>query len=539
MNKPYNLKRLLIITLCTVAPYLTRANPPNLFEISKQLDIFNTLFKEIQLNFVDETNPAELMTAAIVEMMSTLDPYSVFMNEQDIETARLRQESNLASIGAKLKIIEDGLLLTEIYKGGASDAAGLKAGDTLIEIEGLTLIGYQGDITTLLSGPNGSQVSLKYKRSGNIYNANLVRNDIEPSVVPAYEMLEDKIGYVALTQFSEKAAFELDQAIRKLQNQGVSGLVLDLRGNPGGLLSQAIAIVNFFIPKNELVVSTRSNLPSQNKVYLTKNEPIAPNLPVVVLVNSRSASASEIVAGALQDLDRAVVLGERSFGKGLVQQQKPLAYGTQFKITISRYYTPSGRCIQALDYRNRNDKGVAAQRNYSEFKTKNGRPVFDGGGVLPDLIIEEESTPGVVRLALEQGVVFDYVNSQKTFDPFLKDNEILITDAQFDQFLAQAKISTASDSALVELEKAIADEDSAESLTASIRALGDALEESKKKQIKSAKTAFKQQIAYEIALRLFYREGLYQYKINNDRIIGQARQLLTNNEQYNAFLKKQ
>ena len=541
MSESRLISRFFAKTLICFMPFLVSASPPNLFEISKQLDIFNTLFKEIQLNFVDETNPAELMTAAITEMMSTLDPYSVFMNEQDIESARLRQETDQASIGAKYKLTTKGILLTEIYKDGACDKAGLHVGDTIVSADGISLEDYNGDPSALLSGSNGTELLVSYQRKAKDFQAKLMRSNKEPSAVPLFQMMDNGVGYVALTQFTPNSAFELDQAIRLLQNEGMTGLILDLRGNPGGLLGQAVDIVNFFIPKNQIVVSTRSNLPSQNQVYITKKDPIALDLPVVVLINGRSASASEIVAGALQDLDRAVVMGERSFGKGLVQQQKPLAYGTQFKITISRYYTPSGRCIQALDYRNKDDKGGATKRDFKElqeFKTKNGRPVFDGGGVLPEVLISEESTPPIVKLALEQDVIFDYMNSLSDLNIFVNNGNISVSDKEFGQFLQQSKITVPSEEVLNQLEEALINDSLIVSMDQTLKILQDKLGATKREQIKLAQSTFKKQMAYEVALRLFYSEGLYQYKISQDSAISEAMNLLLNKERYNNYLKK-
>jgi carboxyl-terminal processing protease len=541
MSESRLISRFFAKTLICFMPFLVSASPPNLFEISKQLDIFNTLFKEIQLNFVDETNPAELMTAAITEMMSTLDPYSVFMNEQDIESARLRQETDQASIGAKYKLTTKGILLTEIYKDGACDKAGLHVGDTIVSADGISLEDYNGDPSALLSGSNGTELLVSYQRKAKDFQAKLIRSNKEPSAVPLFQMMDNGVGYVALTQFTPNSAFELDQAIRLLQSEGLSGLILDLRSNPGGLLGQAIDIVNFFIPKNQLVVSTRSNLPSQNQVYITKKDPIALDLPVVVLINGRSASASEIVAGALQDLDRALVMGERSFGKGLVQQQKPLAYGTQFKITISRYYTPSGRCIQALDYRNKDDKGGATKRDFKElqeFKTKNGRPVFDGGGVLPEVLISEESTPPIVKLALEQDVIFDYMNSLSDLNIFVNNGNISVSDKEFGQFLQQSKITVPSEEVLNQLEEALINDSLIVSMDQTLKILQDKLGATKREQIKLVQSTFKKQMAYEVALRLFYSEGLYQYKISQDSAISEAMNLLLNKERYNNYLKK-
>ena len=539
MSSSNSISRIVTIIAVSLGSHITYATPPNLFEIAKQLDIFNTLFKEVQLNFVDETNPAELITAAITEMMATLDPYSVFMNEQDIEAARLRQETDQASIGARYKIVEKGLVLTEIYKSGAADMAGLKVGDVITAIDNIEVKDYRGDLNNLLSGPNGSEVILLYEHRANSHEVVLKRDNKTISVVPVVELLESGVGYTALTQFDQKAAFELDQAIRSLQNKGATGLILGLRGNPGGLLGQAIDIVNFFVPRGELVVSTQSNLPSQNKVYVTKKDPIAEQLPVVILVNGRSASASEIVAGALQDLDRAVGLGARSFGKGLVQQQKPLVYGTQFKITISRYFTPSGRCIQSLDYRNRDDNGEATKRDetaFQSFTTKNGRPVFDGGGVLPDLLIPEESTPNILRTALEQGIIFEFISSISDLSDYLKDDKIMISEGLFNQFLDWAQIKTPSEQVIKDLEESIHKDGLSPDMDYALAQIKKNLNKAIRKQIISAKTSFKREMAYDIALRLFYKEGLFLYKIKNDPAIIEANKLLVNSNQYYKYL---
>ena len=322
--------------------------------IFRKLKNPSDFFKTLPEDWLDELLPQWPVLKTTSEVYGVIKDYQVIsggivFNQNLPQLSPVEIQAALLFQGAKYKLTTKGILLTEIYKDGACDKAGLHVGDTIVSADGISLEDYNGDPSALLSGSNGTELLVSYQRKAKDFQAKLIRSNKEPSAVPLFQMMDNGVGYVALTQFTPNSAFELDQAIRLLQSEGLSGLILDLRSNPGGLLGQAIDIVNFFIPKNQLVVSTRSNLPSQNQVYLTKKDPIALDLPVVVLVNGRSASASEIVAGALQDLDRAVVMGERSFGKGLVQQQKPLAYGTQFKITISRYYTPSGRCIQALD----------------------------------------------------------------------------------------------------------------------------------------------------------------------------------------------
>src|SRR5690606_26156911 len=322
------------------------------FEIAKQIEIFTTLFKELNMNYVDQTNPASLMDTAIKHMLRDLDPYTTFMNEQDVEAFKINNSGEYSGIGALVRVSRDKLLSVEPYKGYAADKAGLKAGDEIVRIGDVRVQDFEDNASELLKGARNTKVEVGFLRQGETKTATIVREEVEVDAVPFYGMIDSKTGYIVLSRFNEKASDQTRAAMRDLKGQGAERLVLDLRGNPGGLLSEAINVTNLFIEKGELIVTTESKVKKFNQQYRTGNRAEDLEIPLAVLVDGRSASASEIVSGSLQDLDRAVIIGARSVGKGLVQRPLKLTYGTQLKVTISRYHTPSGRCIPALDYRN-------------------------------------------------------------------------------------------------------------------------------------------------------------------------------------------
>ncbi len=336
------------------------------FEIAKQIEIFTSVFKTVNQNYVDETNAGEMMDIAIKNMLKELDPYTVFFNEQDVLKYKINTTGEYTGIGAMVQRNEGKVFLKEIYKGFPADKAGLKAGDELIQIGDVTLKEYPDDAAQLLKGAKNTSVNILYLRQGKTFNTNIVLNEVDIKAVPYYALLQDKTGYIVLSKFNEKASAETKAALLDLKQQGATKIILDLRANPGGLLHEAVNICNLFVAKNELIVTTKSKNIKYNLEYRTKNEPTDLEIPLAVIVDGKSASASEIVAGAIQDLDRGVILGSRSFGKGLVQRPLDLSYGTQVKVTISRYYTPSGRCIQELDYSKKDENKKAIKKAQKE-----------------------------------------------------------------------------------------------------------------------------------------------------------------------------
>ena len=537
-------KKVLIPLSVTVVLISGTAFQSDFFEIAKQIEIFTTMFKELNMNYVDETNPGDLMDTAIKEMLNDLDPYTVFMNEQDVEAARINSTGDYIGIGASVKTLKDKLVVVEPYKDYAADKAGLKAGDEIINIEGIDLTSFKGDPGDLLRGSPGSKVSLTYRRQGKTNTATITRQSVESKAVPLYDKVNDKVGYIALSKFTRTASREVSNALRELKADGVESLILDLRGNPGGLLMEAVNIVNLFIPKGQIVVTTKSKVEKYNKTYFTQNQPLDLNIPLTVLIDGGSASASEIVSGSLQDLDRAVVIGTRSFGKGLVQRPKPLTYGTQLKVTISRYYTPSGRCIQALDYWNRDEKGNAvrtAQDNFNEFKTKNGRSVFDGGGIQPDIEITD-SKPSTITQAIVSGdYVFDFATDYYYNNSVSDMLSFKLSDGDFKDFKSYLKknkfdFQTKTEKQLAKVLETAKDEEIDKELSSDYSRIVSSLKSYKDRAIDDNKSQLSSLIENEIVKRYFYREGLYEYYLAHNKEIKTAVDILSNKTRYNSYL---
>ncbi|MEP5338846.1 MAG: S41 family peptidase [Algibacter sp.] len=538
-------KNILIPVLACTIFFTGTAFKNDFFEIAKQIEIFTTLFKELNMNYVDETNPGDLMDTAIKSMLEDLDPYTRFMNEQDVEAARINNTGDYTGIGARVRTFKDKLLIVEPYKDYPADKAGLKAGDEIIKVGDALVESYKESAGDLLKGAPDSNVEVTFIRQGKTQTVTIKRAEVEIKAVPHFSMVDDKTGYIVLKKFNRKASAETNYALRDLKAQGAEQIILDLRGNPGGLLNEAINIVNLFVPKGQLVVTTKSKVKKYNKTYLTKNEPIDLEIPLVILIDGGSASASEIVSGALQDLDRAVVVGSRSFGKGLVQRPKILTYGTQVKITISRYYTPSGRCIQALDYWNRSDKGEAVrvkQENYNAFKTKNGRKVFDGGGVFPDENLGANKNPEILKAVVNSNLIFNYATNYYYKNKIEDINSFKLSNSDFTSFknfLNTNKFSyeTKTEKALLKAYETAQLEGLNDNIDKDYNVLLSNLKNSKNSAIDENKTYLLELLTEEIVKRYVYREGLYDYyKIHNPEI-KKASEILQNKSSYLSYLK--
>ncbi|MBD0831266.1 S41 family peptidase [Aestuariibaculum sediminum] len=540
------LKKSVIIPVLACGLFLTTTAFKNdFFEIAKQLEIFTTLFKELNMNYVDETNPGDLMDTAIKSMLADLDPYTNFMNEQDVEAARINNTGDYTGIGAKIKTLKDKLIVIEPYKDYPADKAGLKAGDEILKVGNILIQDYKDNAGELLRGVTGSSVEVTYKRQGKTFTTTIDRAEVEIKAVPYYSKINDNTGYIVLSRFNEKAASETNYALRDLKAQGAQRIILDLRGNPGGLLNEAIKIVNLFVPKGQLVVTTKSKVKKYNKTYYTQDEPIDTEIPLVVLIDGSSASASEIVSGSLQDLDRAVIVGSRSFGKGLVQRPKQLIYGTQVKITISRYYTPSGRCIQALDYWHRNEKGEAVrvkQENYNEYKTKSGRKVFDGGGIFPDARVETSNNPAITNAILKNNLIFDFATKYYYNHKVENIDNFKLTDSDFNDFKSYLKsnnfsFETETEKALNKAYEAATKEELNITIDKDFKTLINNLNKSKTSILDDNKDYLLELLTEEIVKRYVYREGLYDYYKTHDNEIKKATEILSNPSVYNGFLR--
>lgn len=536
-------KKIIIPVLAFIFIIVGSGFKSEFFEIAKQIEIFTTLFKELNMNYVDETNPAELMDTAIKNMLEDLDPYTRFLNEQDVEAYKINNAGEYSGIGAIVRSYKDKLLIVEPYKNYPADKAGLKAGDEIIKIGDILVKDFQDNATELLKGANNTSITVTYKRRGVTANTSITREAVEVDAVPFYKMVNDQTGYIVLSKFNQKASEQTKSALIALKNKGAEQIILDLRGNPGGLLSEAINVVNLFVPQNELIVTTKSKVKKFNSEYKTKNQPIDTEIPLVVLVNGSSASASEIVSGSLQDLDRAVVVGARSFGKGLVQRPLKLTYGTQLKVTISRYYTPSGRCIQSLDYLHRDAQGKATKTgDIQDFKTRNGRKVKDGGGILPDIEITVLKTNTLTDALLRENAIFDFATDFYYKNKVTDINNFKFLDADFENFKNYIKSNGFSFETETEkaLNKAMTLNDS-DLLDANVQEkYRSLLAEIKTKKItgldKSKKEIIKQ-LEDEIVTRYFYNEGLFEYYLTHDEAILTATELLKNAGKYKSILK--
>jgi carboxyl-terminal processing protease len=538
-------KKLLIPVLAIGVLFTTVSFKSDFFEIAKQIEIFTTLYKELNMNYVDEVTPANLMDKAIKGMLKDLDPYTMYWNEQQVEDARINNSGVYTGIGATAKSKKDKIIITEPFQNYPADKAGLKAGDQIIKIGSVKVSDFEEDAGELLKGAPGSKIELTYLRQGKTMTTLLTREAIDVQAVPFYKLINGDIGYIVLTKFNRKTTKETKAALNKLKEEGAKKIILDLRGNPGGLLNEAISIVNLFVPKGEVITTTKSVIKKYNKIYKTLQEPVDTEIPLVVLVNGRSASASEIVSGGLQDLDRAVIVGARSFGKGLVQRPKKLTYGTQLKVTISRYYTPSGRCIQALDYWNRDENGDPVRKKakeFSSFKTKGGRVVYDGGGILPDVELETAVFSPITTALLKDDAIFDYATEYHYANEMTDWKNFTITDADFKNFIGFLKnnnfqYETETEKEFAEALRRAEDDDLNGSIESSYKQLMKAIDDAKDKALVSKKAEIMSLLSDEILKRYFYRDGLYNYQVENNAEILEAVSILHNEKRYKKILK--
>lgn len=542
-----NIKKRVVVPVAAAGLFfLGTSFKDDFFAIAKQIEIFTEVFKTVNMNYVDQTNPAQMMDKAIKTMLAELDPYTNYFNEQDVVKFKINAISEYTGIGALTSRKEGQLIIKEVYKNFPADKAGLKAGDEIVQIGQVNLIDFKDDASQLLKGAKNAKIPIKYKRQGKIVTANIVLEEGDLKAVPFFAKIDEKTGYIVLNQFTRTAFSETKAALESLKKDGAEKIILDLRGNPGGLLNEAVNICNLFVPKNEVIVTTKSKIDQHNNSYRTNFEPVDLDIPVVVLVDGKSASASEIVAGALQDLDRAVVIGSRSFGKGLVQRPIDLIYGTQVKVTISRYYTPSGRCIQSLDYGHKDENGLATRtdaKNYNAFKTRNGRTVYDGGGILPDISLEETKLSPIAEALQQNDAIFNFATEYFYKNPSLGEKIPNLTDADFASFKQSLKknpisMDTETQKALKSLKELAKKEGINDAIKTEYNQLALAIQKSEENQINKYQKEIKNLILDELILRYQYREGLYQYYLKNNTEIKKATSVLNNPIEYNKILLK-
>lgn len=541
----FNKRKVIIPTLVAGFLFVAVSFQNDFFALAKQIEIFTNLYKIVNQNYVDETNPGNLMDVAIKSMLNELDPYTVYFDEQDVLKFKINNTGEYTGIGALTTRKDDKIILKEVYENMPADKGGFKAGDVIVQIGDVSLKDFKDDASQLLKGAKNTKIDIVYFRQGVEKKGQIILDEVEIKAVPYFKLLSDKTGYIVLQKFNEKASAETKAALLTLKEQGATKIILDLRDNPGGLLHEAVNICNLFVPKEEIITTTKSQNKAHNHVYKTKNEPVDTEIPLAIIVNDRSASASEIVSGALQDLDRAVIVGNRSFGKGLVQRPFNLTYGTQVKVTISKYYTPSGRCIQATDYSKKDVDGKAiktSEKEYNAFKTKGGRIVYDGGGVLPDVEIANMKKSATSLSIANSDAVFEFANVLYYRNPNAK-NVTNISEADFGEFKAflkkeKVEINSNSDKSLKNLLEAAKKDKIDADIQIEIKQLEAAIEKTKDKELDKNKEEIKRLLLQELLLRYGYRTAFYDYVSNNYSDVLKAQQILNNPSEYKQILKK-
>jgi len=550
-SKTQNMKKsfkLIILAFALVVTSIVSVGfTDNYFEIAKNLDIFTTLYKELNTFYVDETDPGKLMKEGIDEMLKSLDPYTTYIPESEIEDFRFQTTGQYGGIGAMITKRKDFVYVSEPYKDFPAQKAGLMAGDKILEINGKTAKGKTtAEVVKVLKGQPNTSLTLLIERKNlaKPFEVTFDREEVSIKSVPYSAYIEDGIGYVKLISFTRNCSNDVKDAIKELKAEGeLKGLILDLRSNPGGLLNESIDIVNLFVEKGEGIVSTKGKIKSWEKSYIANKNPLDADVPLVVLINSSSASASEIVSGAIQDLDRGVVIGQRSYGKGLVQQTRKLSYNSQFKLTVAKYYIPSGRCIQALDYSNRNEDGSVGKVPDSlmtAFQTKNGREVFDGGGINPDIITDVGKVSNIVISLFREYLFFDYATDFRFEHDSISENFVFSDDEykHFEHYLSDKEYTykTKTEEALEKVKKKAIDENYFEALSEGYENLLAQLEANKGDDLYTNKEDVIKIMSGEISSRYFYKEGRIRSALNFDPELKKAIEVLQNIEEYNGIL---
>ena len=520
------------------------------FEMSKQLEIMQSAFRELNLFYVDELAPGELMETGIKAMLAQLDPYTRYFPESKMEDVRFMQTGEYGGIGASIESRKGKTIVVDVLEGEPAETAGVQLGDVVIGVDGRTVEGLtQDQIGDLLQGAAGTSVQLEVQRPGSPSSLtfDLERRKVKVPDVPYKGMLSDKTGYLALNSFTKTASTEVRKALIHLTDSlGAENVVIDLRGNGGGLLREAIAMVNLFVGKGQEVVSTKGKTPDWNKSYKTRMAALKPNLPLAILVDGKSASASEIVAGTVQDLDRGIVVGEESFGKGLVQQTKKLAYGTRMKVTVAKYYTPSGRCVQRLDYSHRDDAGkvhAQADSTLKTFYTTSGREVIEGRGVIPDVEVPAELMSYVLEGLLGQGVLFDFVVTHRDQLVVPEDAEqFSLSPNTWDEFVAfvaqfeDVPYASRTYQAFEALQKRAAEELLDKSNTSALAKLQQGLEADVARDLAQHREEIEQALSQELVAHLYNTTGEYRHGLKHDPVANRAVDLLES-EAYVSILQ--
>lgn len=526
----------------------------NYFEVTKNLDIFTTLYKELNTFYVDTLNPQKLMESGIRDMLEGLDPYTDYIPEEDMDDYRMQTTGKYGGIGAIIGTRNEWVMVTEPYEGFPAAKAGLRAGDKIIEVDGKSAKNFQTDqVSAMLKGKPGTEVNVKIKRlkadgSEDEMMVKMIREEIKIKNVPYYGLLDNEVGYIRLANFTDRAGQEVKNALQAMEAKGkLKGVILDLRGNPGGLLNEAVNVVNVFADKNIEVVATKGKIEEWNKSFYSLNDPVDLKIPMIVLADGGSASASEIVAGTLQDLDRAVIVGQKTYGKGLVQSTRSLPFGAKLKVTTAKYYIPSGRCIQAINYAERNEDGSVKRIPDSlkvAFKTRNGRTVYDGGGIDPDITTEPEKLANITISLITKSLMFDYANEYRAkHEKIAPAAEFHLSDKDYADFVAWVikkdyDYTTRSEKTLEAFKEAAEKESYFETVKADYDTLKKTLMHDKQQDLEKEKQQIKSMLEEEIVARYYLGTGRMESALRSDNEVGKAVEVLKQAKKVEEILGK-
>ena len=542
MNRLFALVFIILPGFLSAQPSRTQQPGSNYFDIAKNLEIFANAYKEINQNYVDVLDPGKLMRQGMDAMLEGLDPFTNYISETDIEGFRYQTDGKYNGVGATARTRGEYVVVSDIYENSPAQKCGMKVGDEILAIDGQSAKGRSDEaVLEFLRGFPGTEAKIRVRRpiENKELTLTLERADVTIPNVPHSGLVADGIGYINLTIFTQDAGANIGKAIREMKSKdpNLKGIILDLRNNGGGLLIEAVNIVNLFVPRGELVVATKGKVPERNSEFKTVATPVDTEIPVVVLINKKSASASEIVSGSLQDLDRAVLMGQLSYGKGLVQNTADVGYNARIKLTISKYYIPSGRCIQSTRYKNGEPVEIP-QSERAPFKTRNGRTVYDGGGVTPDVYLHKDTASGVVKALLDQFVVFDYATKFAAEHPSIDSVELFEFNdwADFSKFLGNRKFSYESDSEKKIKELKDLNKREKWSLDGEIAAMENKIAAEKTAELERSKDLILHEIEQEIVGRYYYQRGKVRKSLVNDPEVKEAVKLLNDQPRYKKIL---
>jgi len=546
----FSLRKIIVISTLLLVSIFSFGFVESYFELSKNLDIFSSVYREINVKYVEETNPGKLVKTGIDAMLSTLDPYTNYIAEADIEDYKFMTTHEYGGIGALIGTKDGEIMITEPYEDSPAANAGIVAGDVILKVGDINAKGKNSsELSELLKGESGTtvEVTVYRKSTDETITTTITREKIKLDDVPYYGMIDDEIGYISLRGFTQTASREVKKAFEELKKEkGMKKLVLDLRGNGGGLLNESVNIVNFFVPKGEKIVETKGKLKEHYSLHRALNSPLDLEIPLVVLIDEGSASASEIVSGSLQDLDRAVLIGQNSFGKGLVQTTTELSYNSMLKITIAKYYIPSGRCIQRIDYGKRDAKGKALNVPDSlitAFETANGRIVKDGEGITPDIQVEVEQYSALLATLLNENIVFEFATRYYfEHDSIAPPEEFQLSDTEFGQFVDFAlthdfEYKTGSTEMMKELREMIEEDEFMEDVAPEFAALSQKLERDKREDLFKFREEIQVILENEIASRYYYSRGRIRAFMSHDPEVQKAIDVLSNKTYYDSVLQ--